>query len=205
MDAIPLPPKHAKFVDLYLLDPQNSAKAYRDAGYKCKSDATAGTNARRLLQNAAVKSEIARRTAEISSKVDVNAARLLQEIKLVAYSDIANLLEEAEDGTARMKPWSEIPEHARRAIASIKVKRYREGTGPDARRVEVTEFKLWGKTAAHDQIARHLGMFKDRLDVQVSGQVQQVIIEVPCEPMGEGGGRNLSDPHAPGPGQGVAK
>lgn len=47
----------------------------------------------------------------------------------------------------KLKPACQIPEHARRAIASVKVKRYVEGTGDKAREVEVTEFTLWNKPA----------------------------------------------------------
>jgi hypothetical protein len=41
----------------------------------------------------------------------------------------------------------------------MKVKRYAEGRGEEAREVEVTEFKLWNKLAALDKLGEHLGLW----------------------------------------------
>ena len=56
----------------------------------------------------------------------------------------------------RLKPANMIPESARRAISGMKVKRYMEGRGEDAREVEVIEFKLWPKVEAMRRKVRML-------------------------------------------------
>ena len=67
---------------------------------------------------------------------------------------------------------------ARRAIASVKVKRYMEGHGDNAREVEVTEFKLWGKLESLRDAAKALEMFKDRLEVSGPGNKPIEVIEI---------------------------
>ena len=42
----------------------------------------------------------------------------------------------------------------------MKVRRYVEGKGEDARIVEIIEFKFWDKQTATDQITRHFGYYK---------------------------------------------
>jgi len=52
-----------RFCQLYACD-GNASAAYKKAGYKVKDDETAGSAARRLLQNVAVRNRIAELTAE---------------------------------------------------------------------------------------------------------------------------------------------
>jgi hypothetical protein len=85
-------------------------------------------------------------------------ARVLEEIARLAFSDIGQVLDFS--GThPRLRPACDIPEDARRALTSVKVKRYAEGRGEGAGEVEVTEIKLWDKLAALEKAGRHLGLF----------------------------------------------
>lgn len=59
MDEIVLRGKQKIFCDNYLANGLNATKAYLDAGYKVKSEATARANASRLLTNANVRAYIA--------------------------------------------------------------------------------------------------------------------------------------------------
>jgi phage terminase small subunit len=56
-------PRWEKFCQAYAVD-GNATSAYKKAGYKVKDDETAGSAARRLLQNVAVRNRIAELTAE---------------------------------------------------------------------------------------------------------------------------------------------
>lgn len=56
-------PRWEKFCQAYAVD-GNATSAYKKAGYKAKDDETAGSAARRLLQNVAVRNRIAELTAE---------------------------------------------------------------------------------------------------------------------------------------------
>jgi len=65
-----------RFVDHYLAS-GNASEAGREAGYSSK---TAEVQGRRLLQNATVRAEIARRRAEVAAKVGITAEYVLSEL-----------------------------------------------------------------------------------------------------------------------------
>jgi phage terminase small subunit len=160
MAARKLSPKQQRFVDEYCID-LNAAAAYRRAGYKVKNDRVASVEGHRLLANPSIAAAIAAAQAARSVRTQITADRVLQEIALLAFSDLGEVLDFSGD-SVRLRPGAAIPEAARRAISSVKVKRYAEGHGDDAREVEVTEFKLWSKDAALAKLAQHLGMLKQQ-------------------------------------------
>ena len=81
----------ARFIDEYLVDGNGSA-AYKRAGYKATGN-SAEVNARRLLRNARVAAEIARRQAEVSEAIGVSAQRVLQEAWNIATADANDLVQ----------------------------------------------------------------------------------------------------------------
>lgn len=138
--------RQRRFVENFLKT-GNATQSYHDAGYRPRSDADAAACASRLLRNVKVMTAIAEAQAARTERMEVSADQLLAEIDLLATSDIGDVLDFT--GTEpRLRPACEIPPAARRAIAAIKVRRYTEGRGDDAREVEVTEFKLWNKLDA---------------------------------------------------------
>jgi phage terminase small subunit len=155
---MPLTPKQQRFVEEYLVDLDPGA-AYRRAGYKVRTDKAASNCGLRLLENVGVKTAIAAGRTAQKQRLQLEADDVLRELLLVGKSDLGDVLDFT--GTEpRLRPACEIPEAARRAIASVKVRRFTEGHGDNAREVEVTEFKLWDKIAALDKLARHLGLLK---------------------------------------------
>jgi phage terminase small subunit len=154
-----LTPKQQRFVDEYLID-LNATAAYQRAGYVAKGNA-AEVNASRLLRNAKVQAAIQAGQEKRAEKSGVKAEQVLAELALIAFSDVGQVLDFSRN-EPRLRPASEISEAARRSISSVKVKRYTEGHGDEAREVEVTEFKLWSKDGALQQLGRHLGLFVER-------------------------------------------
>lgn len=154
-----LKPRQQRFIQEYLvrLDP---AAAYRAAGYKSKSDAAASSNGRRLLRNDLVSAEIARQQAELAQKFSISAEEVIRELSLIAFSDIGRILD-FSGPTLKLRRAEDITEDARRGLASVRVRRRMEGTGDDAREVEVIEFKMSDKLAALRDLGRHLGLFKE--------------------------------------------
>lgn len=194
----PLTPKQERFVAEYLANGRNAAAAYRAAYDAARmSDQSVEKEAKKLLRHPLVAPRIAEVCAKAEAATEVTAARVLQELGLLALSDIGQVLDFS--GTEpRLRPAAEIPEAARRAIASLKVKRHTEGSGDNAREVEVTEFKLWDKLSALEKLARHLGMFVERHEH--SGTVELEIVERlavrPASGAGPAGG--AAPPHADG-------
>ncbi len=149
--------RQRRFVQEYLKNP-NGAQAARAAGFSAKS---AKVQAARLLTNDNVSAAIIAGQSARSAEVKIDAARVLRELALVGFSDLGEILDFTGE-QPKLKDTATITEAARRAIASIKVRRFTEGHGDEAREVEVTEFKLWDKLSALEKIAKHLGMLVDR-------------------------------------------
>ncbi len=153
---MPLKPKQQQFVTEFLVD-FNAAAAARRAGY---SESGAKVQGFRLLTNANVQQEIQAQRARAARSHDVSKERLLQEDALIAYSDIGEILDFSGD-VPKLRPMRTIPESARRAISSFKIKRRVEGLGDAAHEVEIMEFRFWSKDAAHERLMKHLGILKD--------------------------------------------
>ena len=62
---------------------------------------------------------------------------------------------------ARFRPTAEIPAPARRAIASVKVRRYPHREDP-TETYELVEFRLWDKVAALRLALQHRGLLAER-------------------------------------------
>lgn len=146
-----LTPKQQRFVEEYLADP-NATQAAIKAGYSKKTaDVIGGQLLRKTLVAAKVSAGMARK-AEIA---DLTASRIALEIGRLAKADPRELF--GDDG--KLLPIKLWPDHIAAAVASVE-------TDTDGRPIKV---RLWSKTAALDQAARHLGMFIERM--HVTGQV----------------------------------
>lgn len=155
MATRPLTPKQERFVQEYLVD-LNATQAAERAGYSARTARQTGAeNLTKPDIAAAVQSAMRERSA----RTQITADEVLAEIAALAFSDLGQILDFTGDDP-RLRPAEDIPEAARRAVASIKVRRVVEaGAGEGKREVEVTEFKLWDKLAALEKAARHLGLF----------------------------------------------
>ena len=162
--------KQRRFVAERLRDPDAPAgEAYIKAGYKAKNRNVADASAFQLLRTTKIQSALAKSRKERSRRTDITSDKALREVAAIAFSDIGDILD-FTNGTPRLKPASEIPRHARRAISSMKIKREVEGKGDHAQEVEVIEFRFWNKNDALDKLMKHLGMFVDKHEV--SGQIE---------------------------------
>lgn len=184
---VDLTPKQQLFVEEYLKD-LNATAAYKRAGYRAKGKA-AEANASRLLRNAKVAAAVqVGRQAKVE-RVKIEADDVLRELLLIAKSTMGDVLD-FTDEVPRLKPANQIGPDAQRLLSAVKVKRYFEGSGDNAREVEVVSFKLWSKDAALDKLMRHLGLYKDKVDVNVKGPAFKVYLgfdpnEAICPPSSE--------------------
>jgi phage terminase small subunit len=177
-----LRPKQKRFVEEYLID-LNATAAARRAGYKQPNK-----QGPRLLVNVGISEAIQARIKLRSEKTGLTVDRIWEEWRRAALSNIADVMD-FTGVDPKLKPANEISEDALRAIASMKVRRYVEGHGEDARTVEVTEFKLVDKLAALQAAAKALGMFKDRVEITGAkgGPVRMRFVEFADSPEDAGG------------------
>lgn len=146
-----LTPKQARFVTEYLKD-LNAAGAYKRVGYRAKNDHVAAVNASLLMAKHDIRQAIEAGRKRQQEEAEVDAVRVLKEYAAVALSDLGDIID-FSGPDPRLRPANEIPEHARRAISSMKVRRVLEGTGETAREVEIIEFRLWPKLDALKEVA----------------------------------------------------
>lgn len=158
--------------------------AYIKAGFKAKNKNTAKSSASQLLGTPKIKEEIIRLQKEALEKVEKKMAPQIRELKIttetilaelaaIAFSDIGDIVD-LTNGVPRMKEPGQIPEHARRALSAIKVRRYTEGHGDDAREVEMIEFRHWDKVAALDKLAKRLQLYPSE-KVKIEGEINHTV------------------------------
>lgn len=144
--------KQKRFVEEYLID-LNATQAAIRAGYSPRNADKIGSE---LLGKTRVFDAIQDAMAERSKRVGINQDRILMElakIALVNPKDVvdfnnATILEDATPDDLA-------------AVASVKVKRFPTKNGEGIER----EIKFYDKTKAIDLAGRHLGMFKDKLEL----------------------------------------
>jgi len=154
--------KQQRFVEEYLVD-LNATQAAMRAGYSAKS---ANKISGELLGKTGIQDAIKAGLREKRKRSRLTADRVLREIANLAYSDIGDILDFTGD-QIRMKAARDIPAHARRCIKSFKAKRHFEGSGDNAREVEVIEFQLWDKTSSLEKLAQHLNLYRDKPSLEL--------------------------------------
>lgn len=181
----PLPPKVLRFIDEYLVDLNGSA-AYQRAGYKAKGN-SAEVNARRLLRNAQVSLEIARRQSETAKKLEISREEALTEAWNIVKADANELIEYRrfacvscfEDGHEedRRDPNPKCSSCHGDGRANVIVKDTRK-LSPQARAlyagVKITkegiEVKMHSKLDALEKVFKHLGLYALDKKVELTGK-----------------------------------
>jgi phage terminase small subunit len=152
----------------YLKDLNGKQAAIR-AGY---SEASAESQASRLLSNAKVASRVAELKAKQFGQIELSAARVLQELARLAMVDLS----EAYDENGRLKSMKEIPEEVRRAIAGVEVFEEFEGRGEDRVKVgDTVKVKLFDKTRALELLAKHFKLLTDKVDLNVRVTLEDLV------------------------------
>ena len=143
--------KQKIFADEYLID-LNATRAYRVAYPSVKKDETAAAAAARMLRNVKVAAYIQDRMQERQKRTEITQDRVLQELAAIAFAkatDYAEIMNEC----VRIKDTGDLDEQQVRAIAGIKEGKFG------------VEIKLNDKEKALELLGRHLGMFKDKVEV----------------------------------------
>lgn len=154
----PLTEMQRLFVEEYVLDPTSATAAAIRAGF---AEGSAATKASEMLAMPKIASAIARELVQREDRTQVTKDRVLNEIAILAFSDITNFVYD-EDGRVSVKEG--VPEFALRAIQSVKCKRRTIPRKDDEPIYEVeVEIKLWSKTDSLRMAGQHLAMFVDRV------------------------------------------
>ena len=143
--------KQKIFADEYLID-LNATRAYKVAYPKVKTDKTAAQAGSRMLRNVKVERYIQERMQARQERTEITQDRVLEELAAIAFARTTDYAE-VKDGRVLLKNTENLNEQQIRAIAGIKDGKYG------------IEIKLNDKEKALELLGRHLGMFKDKVEV----------------------------------------
>lgn len=157
-----LTPKQKIFADEYLID-LNATRAYKATYTKVKNDETAAVNGSKLLRNTKVAEYIQERMKDREKRTEITQDMVLRELAKLGFYDARKLY--ADDGQPlRIK---ELDDDTAACIVGLKVKEVCNSDGEFVGYEK--EYKLADKKGSLELIGRHLGMFKDK--VELSGSV----------------------------------
>ena len=162
------------FCDEYLID-LNATRAYKVAYPNCKKDETAKSAGSRLLTNVNLQNYIADKMKEREQRTKVTQDMVIKELSAIAFSkasDYAKLkkmkrnlpiyqegeivdYKEEEYTGIEFTPTDELTEEQKKALSGIKEGKFG------------LEVNSCDKVRALELLGRHLGIFNDKLDVNV--------------------------------------
>jgi phage terminase small subunit len=171
----------AAFVNRYIETGfANATQAAIDVGYSPRS---AKVTACRILQRPEVVLELAQRKAAIDKKVEKKAIitrdRVLRELALLGTSSVEHY-DVPESGKVVLQ--NGAPRGAMRAVSSVRVRRRIVQMGEGTVESVETEFKLWNKNNALEQIREMEGF--DVPSPTAKGAQAGAVIELHGGPMG---------------------
>jgi phage terminase small subunit len=147
--------KQQRFVDEYLID-LNATQAAIRAGYSAK---TADVQGSRMLGNIKVQQAIAEQMAERSKRTGINQDRVVLELAKIAFLNISDVV---DTDTGEILPNASPDDLA--CIESVKFKQSDNQYGGSIER----EVKVASKLKALEMLGKHLGMWNDKLDVNIT-------------------------------------
>ncbi len=135
-----LTPKQQRFVEEYLID-LNATQAYIRAGYAVKSEDVAAATASKLLRNAKVQKAIQEAQNKLSERTEITQDYVLTNIKKVIERCMQQEAVLARDGSPLLIE------------------------GPEGDLVPLFEFKETGALKGLELLGKHLGMFKEKIEL----------------------------------------
>ena len=164
--------KQKRFIDEYLID-LNATQAAIRSGY---SPDTAKSIGSENLTKPDIQARIAKAMAERSRRTGVNADRVVMELAKIAFVNASDVI---DADTATLKPDAAPEDMA--AIQSVKVKTF----GEDGLEREI---KMADKLKALELLGKHLGMFKDKVELSGSLETEKTKLDDLIQQMRGGGG-----------------
>jgi phage terminase small subunit len=152
--------KQRRFVEEYLID-LNATQAATRAGYSRK---TAYSQGQRLLSHVEVQAAISAAQEARSKRTQITQDAVLTELAKIGFGNIADFVDVA--GESPSIDLQAVPRDKLAALSEITTETVHEHRGrgetAEVRRVKI---KMWDKRSALVDIGRHLGMFKDKVEL----------------------------------------
>lgn len=150
------------FCNEYLID-FNATRAYKVAYPRCKKAETAAQSGSRLLRNVNVQEYISGKMKEREKRTEVTQDMVIQELARIAFLDISKLYNE----NGKLKNIQDIDKDTVKAISSLETLEEYDGYGDEREKIGDTQkVKLLDKTKALELLGRHLGIFKEKIQLE---------------------------------------
>lgn len=172
-----LTPKQQRFVDEYLID-LNATQAAIRAGY---SEKTARVVGAQNLSKLNIQAEIQKAMNEREKRTEVTADKVVQQLAKIAFSDIKDVVSWGEqDIVVGVNKQTGQPVKRREMTIGVKpadevdgtvLSEITETTNNQGRKIGV---KLNDRMKALELLGRHLGMFRDNVNIDGNIAVQFV-------------------------------
>lgn len=161
---MPLNNKQLRFCEEYIID-LNATQAAIRAGYSVKSARQIGEQ---NLSKLYIKEKVKELIDERAKRTEITADKVLQELRHIAFDDIKNYLSFTTDKFGNVSiSVKDSEEIDTRSISEIS---YSKKDG--------FKFKLYGKDSALVNLGKHLGLFKDKVEVDADVNIKSVAVEV---------------------------
>ena len=165
--------KQRAFVDAYLQNGRNAARAYRAAYDTSASPQRVAEEAAKLLKHPKIAPIVAKAGQKARERVDavieryaIDRGRIADELARLGFANMLDYIRIDSDGDAYVD-LSNVDRDQAIGIAEVVVEDFKDGRGADARDVRRVRFKLADKRAALMDLAKLCGYIVDRKDVRV--------------------------------------
>lgn len=153
--------RQKRFAREYVID-LNATRAAVAAGYSPK---TANEQGSQVLANLSVRRYVDKLLSERATRLEVKADRVVEEMARLAFSNMQDYIAVAPDGTYKGIDFSKLSRDQASAIQEIR-EDTTGGSGDGERKLILrTTLKLADKSRNLELLARHLGIFQDKLHV----------------------------------------
>jgi len=167
-------PKKKLFVAHYLANGLNATKAAESAGY---SKSTAYSQGQRLLKDVEIAKSLADKQGPMLAKLEITAERVLQELALMGFANMADYLSIDSQGRLQEFDYGAITREQAAAIQEITMDTT-GGAGDGERKLVLrTKFKLASKREALELLGKHLKLFTEKVEWSGSVSLADAIAE----------------------------
>lgn len=150
------------FCDEYLVD-FNATRAYKAVYKNCKTDGSARACASELLTKPNIKEYIEKGKKAKAERCIVTQDMVLEELKKIGFANMKQVFNE----NGGLKNIQDMDSDVAAAICSIESFEEFNGYGADREYIgDTKKIKMLDKTKALELIGKHLGMFKDKLEIE---------------------------------------
>jgi phage terminase small subunit len=101
-----------------------------------------------------------------SERTEITQNRVLEEFAKLAYLDPRKFFDENDN----LKPITDLDDDTAACLSGMDIVTKKVGKGEDSETETVKKIKFADKKSALDSVARHLGMFNDKLGLVVPGE-----------------------------------